>query len=449
MVVLISGLCESQGITADFKVDLSGLSATNQAGSDDGPTAEPSKDADVEVALEDKEKQNGDTDDRQEVELANLSRLQKYSKPYRLHSILGLVGAIMVGALSPSESILTAQIVSNFYTTDPENLVEVNRKWILGFLAFAGAAVIGHSLFGYGFSISGYGLAKSLRVQTFEAIMRRPMGFFDVPEHSAGELTKVIGIDAEALADERGYQRGYKLRMITSLLTGVIIALIYSWQIGLVSIACLPLVLGAGIIQAICLRRQFVEETGGLPPSTILEQGLRGLSALQAYNLQEDVGDEYSAALQPESKAKVKRGFIAGLVYGLSQFSVFASFAIVFLVGSILLTNGQVNFVEFFTPVLAVMFGAFGAAQVSAEFSSLQEAQAAAARILSVLEQPPVDVDPWNDKGQKPDSLEGAISFEKCSFHYPTRPDKLIFYKTADHDGFCLDINSKETAAFV
>jgi len=140
---------------------------------------------------------------------------------------------------------------------------------------------------------------------------------------------------------------------------------------------------------------------------------------------------------------------VAGIVYGFSQFSVFASFAIVFLVGSILLTQVKISFVQFFTPVLAVMFGAFGAAQVSAEFTSLQEARAAAARILSVVEAPPHGADPWNEQGEKPESCEGTISFESCCFHYPTRPDKQIFYKTAGRDGFNLSINPKETVAFV
>jgi len=436
-------LCESQGISADYKVDLSSTAAKAPP----GPVAE--KGGDIETGSPNEEKVKPETELR-EVASADLSRLKKYSKPSFLHPFLGFVGAVLVGALSPSESVLTAQIVANFYITDdPADLPQVNLKWILGFIAFAGAALIGHSLFGYGFSMSGYGLAYRLRCRAFEAIVRRPIGWFDASDHSAGELSKLLSVDIEALADSSGWQRGYKLRMITSLLTGIVIALIYSWQIGLIAIACVPLVFGAGIIQAMCLRKQFVRETEGLPPTTILEQGLRNLPAVQAYNLQDDVGEDYSQALQPESEAKVKQGLIAGLVYGFSQFSVFASFAIVFLVGSILLTDATIGFVEFFTPVLAVMFGALGAAQVSAEFASLQEARAAAARILSVLESPPDVADPWNEKGEKPDALKGDISFENCSFHYPTRPDKQIFYQSAGRDGFCLDIKAKETVAFV
>ena len=115
-----------------------------------------------------------------------------------------------------------------------------------------------------------------------------------------------------------------------------------------------------------------------------MEQGLRGISSVQAYGLESKVGDDYERALGPESAGKVKQGIIAGSVFGFSQMAgeiigsinvlvvsvaashatlmppVFVSFAIVFAVGSSLLVSGKINFVSFFTSVLAVMFGALG-----------------------------------------------------------------------------------------
>ena len=52
---------------------------------------------------------------------------------------------------------------------------------------------------------------------------------------------------------------------------------------------------------------------------------------------------------------------VAGAVFGFTQFSVFVSFALVFFVGSQLLVQVKIDFISFFTSVLAVMFGALGA----------------------------------------------------------------------------------------
>jgi ATP-binding cassette subfamily B (MDR/TAP) protein 1 len=174
-------------------------------------------------------------------------------------------------------------------------------------------------------------------------------------------LTTILGADAEAVAALTGIEMGYRVRVLSSITTGVIVALVYSIQIGLIAIACVPMIMIAGVIQVICLRRKFMLETDDLSPPTILEQGLRGISSVQAYNLQAKVGDDYEKALEAESAGKVKRGAVAGLVFGVSQCAIFISFALVFYVGTDLLVDVEIGFLEFFTALLAVMFGAMGA----------------------------------------------------------------------------------------
>ena len=62
-----------------------------------------------------------------------------------------------------------------------------------------------------------------------------------------------------------------------------------------------------------------MEATEGPSAPTIMEQGLRGISSVQAYNLERKVGDDYERALAPESAGKVKSDLIAGAVFGFSQ----------------------------------------------------------------------------------------------------------------------------------
>jgi ABC-type multidrug transport system fused ATPase/permease subunit len=349
---------------------------------------------------------------------------QQYNKSEWAYLIMGVVGAAVVGALPPCEAILTAQIVANFYTVEAADMRDANLPWSLGFLALAGASLIGNTMVGVAFSICGYRLTRRLRTLAFEAIVRRNVGWFDFPEHSTGELTTRLEADAEAVAKVTGWQLGYRIRIFSSLAAGVVIALVYTWQIGVIAIACVPLIMGASVVQALCLSKRFVKEHEGLSPATILEQGLRGITAVQAYNLQGRVGDDYSTALQPEVKGKVKLGFISGAVYGFSQFAIFVSFALVFFVGSKLLLEQGLLFVDFFTSILAVMFGAIGVGQVNADFKAQQDGRAAAARIFAIADEPLDEMDPFSEKGEKLSSLDGSIAFESCYFNYPSRPNK-------------------------
>ncbi|KAG7348906.1 ABC transporter [Nitzschia inconspicua] len=285
----------------------------------------------------------------------------------------------------------------------------------------------------------------------FSAILKQSMGWFDDQDHTIGELKTILGADAESTMRLTGWQCGYRVRVFSSICTGIIISLIFSWKIGLTALACFPLIMVASVVQACLLRRKYVAESEGLTPPTILEQGLRGITSVQAYNLEPKVSDDYDDALGPESKSKIKQGAIAGLVYGFTQGVVFLSFGIVFYVGTHLLVEVQINFLQFFTALLSIMFGAIGASQVSANFSAQQEGWASVARLLSVMEGPEDDPDDTRSTASTIVDLQGDVSFEHGQFSYPTRPDNMIFYPSPsnNNDGLNLSVKAKESLGLV
>ena len=249
-------------------------------------------------------------------------------------------------------------------------MLEVNLKVIFQFLYFALGSMVANLMMGIGLSHSGGNLGKKLRNVAFSSMLERSMGWYDNSEHSAGELTNILSADVEAVESLTGLPLGFRIRVLSSIVTGVIVSLIFSLEIGMVVIACVPIIMSAGVIQACCAKRQLKANTNGPSPPTIMEQGLRGITSVQAYNLEQKVGNDYETALLPESTDKVKTGMIAGFVFGFSQFAIFLSFAIIFFVGSQLLINMQLHFTDFFTALLSIMFGALGASQVSADFNS-------------------------------------------------------------------------------
>jgi len=177
-----------------------------------------------------------------------------------------------------------------------------------------------------------------------------------------------------------------------------------------------------------------------------MEQGLRGIASVQAYGLESKVGRDYDFALEPESKGKVKQGMVAGAVFGFTQFSVFVSFALVFYVGSQLLVKAKIDFVSFFTSVLAVMFGALGASTVAADFNSRQRGLAAAARIYTTFDGP---TDGSHEDQGDVVPIEGDITFQSVKFSYPSRPDSSIFYASDTMDGVSLHVAPGESIGLV
>jgi len=447
-------LCESQGISpsnsepTDISKQIPSVSA--DAAATIAADAETAKDFIVEKAEEGLTSQIKFTEE-EEVEISEVATVSMLSIWRHvgwdsIHTMMGVIGSGIVGALSPCESILTARIVATFYIVDADQMVQTNLPYISKFLYFALAALVGNMMVGFGLSRSGSKLGAKLRNLAFGSMMNKSMGWFDLPENTVGELTTILGADVEAVEGLVGLPLGHRVRVLTSLITGISIALSYSVEIGLVAIFCVPFIGIAGLLQACCLKKKFHAPTEGPSPPTIMEQGLRGIASVQAYNLESKVGDDYERALEPESAGKVKSGIVAGSVFGFSQMAVFVSFAIVFFTGSELMVQQKIGFVEFFTSVLAVMFGALGASQVSADFNSRQRAKISAARIFSTLEGP---TDGSEEDVGAVVPISGDIKFECCEFSYPARPDFPIFYKSPKQDAVNLSVAQKESIGLV
>jgi ATP-binding cassette subfamily B (MDR/TAP) protein 1 len=88
---------------------------------------------------------------------------------------------------------------------------------------------------------------------------------------------------------------------------------------------------------------------------------------------------------------------------------------------------------------------------VSADFNSRQEGRAAAARIFSIMDGPTdgSEIEETGD-GAGAAPLNGGIHFDKCEFHYPTRPNNAVFYKKEGiSDGLTLEVAPKESVGLV
>jgi ATP-binding cassette, subfamily B (MDR/TAP), member 1 len=63
-----------------------------------------------------------------------------------------------------------------------------------------------------------------VRFQSFRAIMRQEIAFFDRPEHSTGSLTTMLSNEATAMSGLSGVNLGSILTVIVNLTGGMILA---------------------------------------------------------------------------------------------------------------------------------------------------------------------------------------------------------------------------------
>jgi ABC-type multidrug transport system fused ATPase/permease subunit len=213
------------------------------------------------------------------------------------------------------------------------------------------------------------------------------------------------------------------------------VALAFSWQIGLIAIACIPFILGAGILQASCAGREptRVEDGRTVSPATLLERLFHDVIVLQAYNLQDEVSKKYSAAFVPDVAFKKKHGMLSGLAFGFSQFAVFSTFALIIYAGIKLMAQGKVGFVDFFVALLAVMFCSFGAGQTGTDFSARKTGLEAGARLFEIVDESQDGGDPFSTKGDNLETICGKVKFK--SIHLLIPHEAMLQYTTKETHG--------------
>jgi ABC-type multidrug transport system fused ATPase/permease subunit len=96
----------------------------------------------------------------------------------------------------------------------------------------------------------------------------------------------------------------------------------------------------------------------------------------------------------------------------------------------------------FYQVFFGVMMGSMNLGMTSPFIEAFGIACGAAGAVYSVIERQP-SIDSMSDAGNKPDKIEGSISFKKVRFNYPSRADVPVL------EGLNLDIRRGETVALV
>jgi ABC-type multidrug transport system fused ATPase/permease subunit len=99
------------------------------------------------------------------------------------------------------------------------------------------------------FSCSGEALTKRLRSQTFRAILRQDIAYFDQTEHSTGALCTYLSTEASAVQGASGVRLGLMLQNVITIGAGIVIGFLFSWQLTLLIMAFLPLIIFGAFIQ--------------------------------------------------------------------------------------------------------------------------------------------------------------------------------------------------------
>ena len=212
------------------------------------------------------------------------------------------------------------------------------------------------------------------------------------------------------------------------MLFGVLIAMFAtSWQMALAIFSSIPLT-GISLIiitkftMPLFKRRQ--DEIGVV--NSIVEENITGQMVIKAFNAEKSKNAIFNDANESLHKTMFKAQTLGGLMQPMTNFVSYFGYAMVCLVGGLLLAKGKggitfgtitafMSYVNMFQSPLS---------EISQSMNSLQMAAASASRVFGFLDEEEQDDESNKESLLDPEKVKGAISFENVKFGYD--PDKTI-----------------------
>nr|XP_030120655.3 ATP-binding cassette sub-family B member 5 isoform X6 [Taeniopygia guttata] len=385
---------------------------------------------------------------QKEVEEENLPavpylKILALNKPEWFYVLLGVIAAAVIGAVHPAFAVIFGKIIGAFQERDPEKRSKNTVLLSVIFLLLGVIILAAYIIQGFMFGKSGETLTMRLRSLSFRALLQQEIGWYDDQKNAVGVLLTRLATDASQVKGATGSRLALMTMTVFTLVTAIIIAFVYGWQLTLLILACIPFIVGANAVNASSMSGHAAEDQKALEEAgRISTEAVENIRTIASLTKEEEFYERYAACLNHTYRKSLRKAPFYGFTYGIAQCSEYFINAAVFRFGAWLIVNCLSNFENVFIVFSSVIFAAMNVGQSSSMAPDYSKARISAQRIFHLLDRKPL-IDSYSEQGEKLSHFEGNIEFRNVHFVYPTRPEVQVL------QGLNVKVKKGQTLALV
>ncbi|EFJ12488.1 ATP-binding cassette transporter [Selaginella moellendorffii] len=370
-------------------------------------------------------------------------RLAALNKPEAPLAVAGGLAAAGHGVLFPLFGLLLSNMIGTFFETSRHKLRKDVDFWSAIFTALAAACLIVVPAQIASFGLIGQRLIRRIRRQSFGAVVRQDIGWFDDPSNSSGAISARLSTDAAYVRSLVGDSMSLAAQNVATIVTGLIIAFAANWTLALLILALVPLLALQGATQTKMMTGFSKNAKETYQDATkVANDAVSSIRTVASYCMEQKMVRLYTQKCEVTSKSGIRNGMVSGAALGFSNFVLYGSYALSFWYGARLVEEGKTTFQKVFRVFFAITMSALGVSQAVTLAPDLVKVKASVRSIFATLDRKS-KIDPFNAEGKALEGMKGDIEFRHVSFRYPSRPDAQVFRD------MCFSLEAGKTMALV
>jgi len=358
--------------------------------------------------------------------------------------VFGLLTSFVTGFSYPITAIIFGNSVISLVSPEQSDGGHDINFWAGMFLMLGLVLFIFYLLQGVPFARASARLICQARDQTFRAILRQEIYFFDQDKNSSGSLSSLISRETNKVAGLSGATLGALLNFAFTIIGAIVIGCSYGWKLALVCTSTMPVLLTCGFLRFWVLKKMESQMKKDTEAAGVACEAVSAIRIVASLKLEREIRQQYHRKLMTQAREDHRHIAYSASLYAISQSCILLAMALAFWYGGVLISRHEYTVQQFFICFVAIIWGSQSAGSIFSYAPEMSDAHHATAKLKELIDTTPL-IDAQSNKGQDvpANGLIGHVEFHNVHFSYPTRPGRPVL------DGLDLDVHPGQFIALV